>query len=65
MSTMTHGGVIPGTSAEFTKLETEPYGLNWLATFAAEQGKSITIPQWGLGPGDSNNGAPVFEVGRT
>ncbi len=57
-------GSYPGTSAEFTKLETEPYGLNWLATFAAQQGKSITIPQWGLGPGDSNNGAPVSKPGE-
>ncbi len=30
-------GSYPGTSAEFTKLETEPYGLNWLAAFAAEE----------------------------
>ncbi len=56
-------GSYPGTAAEFTKIETEPYGLNWLATFAAEQGKPVTIPEWGVGPGVSNNGAPVFESG--
>jgi hypothetical protein len=27
---------------------TMPYGLNWLATFAAQQGKPMSFPEWGV-----------------
>lgn len=56
-------GSYPGAAAEFTRLETEPYGLNWLASFAAQHGKPMTLPEWGLGWGDSDNGAPVSDPG--
>jgi hypothetical protein len=56
-------GSYPGAAAEFTTLETEPYGLNWLASFAAQHGKLMTLPEWGLGWGDSDNGAPVSDPG--
>jgi hypothetical protein len=56
-------GSYPGAAAEFNTIETEPYGLNWLASFAAQQGKPMTLPEWGLGWGDSDNGAPVSDPG--
>jgi len=56
-------GSYPGAAAEFTTLVTEHYGLKWLASFAAQQGKPMTLPEWGLGSGDSNNGAPVSAPG--
>jgi hypothetical protein len=49
----------PGAAAEFTQLETENYGLDWLASFAGQEGKQITIPEWGLGEGPGNAGAPI------
>jgi Glycosyl hydrolase family 26 len=49
----------PGAAAEFTTLKTETYGLNWLASFGATQGKPITLPEWGLGSGPGNSGAPL------
>ena len=54
----------PGAAAEFNTMETENYGLNWLATFAAQQGKPITLPEWGLGWGDGNAGQPVSDPGN-
>jgi hypothetical protein len=51
----------PGAAAEFSNMETETYGLNWLATFAAAQGKPITLPEWGLGSGPGNGGAPISD----
>jgi hypothetical protein len=56
-------GSYPGVAAEFSTIETEPYGLDWLASFAAQQGKPMTLPEWGLGWGDSDNGAPVSDPG--
>jgi hypothetical protein len=49
----------PGASAEFSTIENQTYGLNWLASFAAQQGKPITLPEWGLGSGPGNGGAPI------
>jgi hypothetical protein len=53
----------PGAAAMFTTIKTEPYGLNWLASFAAQQGKPIVLPEWGLGWGASDDGAPVSHPG--
>ena len=39
-----------GISSEWNTYLTEPYGLDWLASFAAAQGKPITFPEWGLDP---------------
>jgi hypothetical protein len=49
----------PGAADEFSTIETETYGLNWLSLFAAQQGKPITFPEWGLGSGPGNGGAPL------
>jgi beta-mannanase len=47
-------GSYPGASQLFSTVLTEPYGLNWLASFASQQGKPMTLPEWGLGWGDSD-----------
>jgi hypothetical protein len=57
-------GSYPGAAAEFSTIETEPYGLDWLASFSAHQGKPMTLPEWGLGGGDSHDGAPVSDPGN-
>jgi hypothetical protein len=54
----------PGAAAEFTTLKTERYGLNWLAAFAARQGKPISLPEWGLGEGQGDAGAPITVQGQ-
>ena len=41
------------TAAFNTKLN-DAYGLNWLSSFAAQHGKQIAIPEWGV---NSNNDA--------
>jgi hypothetical protein len=46
----------PGASTEFSDLETETYGLNWLTSFAAQEGKPVEIGEWGLGEGPGNAG---------
>jgi hypothetical protein len=56
-------GSYPGAAKLFSTLLTEPYGLNWLTSFAAQQGKPMTLPEWGLGWGASDNGAPVTDPG--
>jgi hypothetical protein len=53
------GSRYSGAQAEFTNMETETYGLNWLASFAAQQGKQIVLPEWGLGWGACNAGQPI------
>ena len=60
----TNWGRYPGARAEFTSLKTQSYGLNWLATFAAQEGKRIVIPEWGLGWGSCNSGQPVNAPGN-
>ncbi len=57
-------GTYTGISSEWNTFLTEPYGLNWLASFAASQGKPITFPEWGLDPDpSSNNGGPTSQPG--
>ena len=46
----------PGASGEFSDLETETYGLNWLTSFASQQGKAVVLGEWGLGSGSGNAG---------
>jgi hypothetical protein len=46
----------PGASQEFSNLETEPGGLDWLTSFASQQGKPVALGEWGLGPGPGNAG---------
>ncbi len=49
----------PGAKAEFAHIETGPYGLNWLAAFSKQHNKPMVFPEWGLGWGQSHNGAAV------
>jgi len=49
----------PGAKAEVTQVEDGPFGLNWLAKFAAARHKAMFIPEWGLGWGTCRSGAPV------
>lgn len=53
----------PGTRAVFKQFETEAYGLNWLASFSKTHGKPMVFPEWGLGWGKSDGGAPVTGSG--
>ena len=54
----------PGVSKEFATLESESDGLTWLASFAKQHAKPITLPEWGLGSGRGNNGAPITAAGE-
>ena len=51
-------GTYPGASQEFSNLETVGNGLNWLTSFAAQQGKPAALGEWGLGNGPGNAGQP-------
>jgi hypothetical protein len=42
-------GTYPGAALEWSNLRTESYGLDWLTTFAAGQGKPVVVGEWGLG----------------
>lgn len=44
----------PGASIEFEQIETQTWGLDWLASFANLEGKPIAIPEFGLGGGASS-----------
>jgi hypothetical protein len=57
-------GTYPGIASQWNTYLTEPYGLNWLASFAASEGKPITLPEWGLGEGPSNSGGAVSDPGN-
>ncbi len=57
-------GNYPGISSQWNTYLTEPYGLNWLASFAAARGKPITLPEWGLGEGPGNDGGPISNPGN-
>jgi hypothetical protein len=57
------GRIVNDPEERWTLLKTQPYGLDWLAKFAAEHKKRITIPEWGVithadGRGGGDN--PVF-----
>jgi hypothetical protein len=50
----------PGARAEFRHMETQKYGLDWLASFAAAHHKRLVLPEWGLGWGTcSASGQPI------
>ncbi len=50
----------PGMPTEFSDMETQTDGLNWLASFASEHNKPMVFPEWGLGWGTcSADGQPV------
>jgi hypothetical protein len=54
----------PGIASQWNTYLTEPYGLDWLASFAAWAGKPITLPEWGLGEGPGNAGGVVSDPGN-
>ena len=57
-------GRYPGASLEFENIVTQPWGLTWLASFAATHKKSIDLPEVGLGWGYSSPGSgPVSGSG--
>ena len=43
-----NGATVSDAAERWNHLLTQPYGLNWLAEFAAVHGKPITLPEWGL-----------------
>ena len=45
----TEWGSYPGAVAEWHRMLTQSYGLDWLASFGAAHGKRLAIPEWGLG----------------
>ncbi|HTU39652.1 MAG TPA: glycosyl hydrolase [Acidimicrobiales bacterium] len=53
----------PGAKAEFANIQTGPYGLNWLAAFSKQHNKPMVFPEWGLGWGQSHNGAALTGSG--
>jgi len=53
----------PGARAEVQQVEAGPYGLDWLASFAAAHHKMMAFPEWGLGWGTCKHGAPVDASG--
>jgi len=53
----------PGAQAEWQHMLTQTYGLDWLASFASEHNKPVAFPEWGLGWGKGDNGAPVSNPG--
>jgi Glycosyl hydrolase family 26 len=53
-------GDYPGIRQVFANMETEAYGLNWIAAFATQHDKQLVFPEWGLGWGAcSTGGAPI------
>jgi Glycosyl hydrolase family 26 len=42
-------GHYPGPQAEWQHMVSEPYGLDWLASFGASHNKPLAFPEWGLG----------------
>jgi Glycosyl hydrolase family 26 len=61
----TEWATYPGAASEFAYMESEPNGLNWLASFSAQHGKPIAFPEWGLGWGPSSPGSGPITVANT
>jgi hypothetical protein len=50
----------PGVSQEFSNMQTQAYGLNWLNSLSQLTGKPMVFPEWGLGWGTcSAGGQPI------
>jgi hypothetical protein len=53
----------PPGPERWAKFRTQPFGLDWLASFAAAHGKPLSISEWGLALSDNGNGGgdnPLF-----
>ena len=61
----TEWATYPGASAEFAHMESQPWGLDWLASFASAHDKPISFPEWGLGWGPSAAGSGPISVAGT
>jgi hypothetical protein len=55
----------PGMPSEFSDMETQTYGLNWLATFAAQHNKAMVFPEWGLGWGTCSASGQAVSASNT
>ena len=56
--------IYPGAASEVQRVETQPWGLDWLSAFGAANDKPISIPELGLGWGSSApNGAAISAPG--
>ena len=54
----------PGATAEVQRVETQTWGLDWLAGFAAANDRPISIPEFGLGSGTAApDSGPIIEPG--
>jgi len=54
----------PGAAAEFAYMESQSYGLDWLAAFSTQHGKPMAFPEWGLGWGPSApESGPIGKAG--
>ena len=57
--------VYPGAAAEFQDILNQTWGLDWLVSFASEEGKPIAIPEFGLGwVASAGDGAPFTGSGE-
>lgn len=54
------GGTYPGSTASFNSQKSQPYGLDWVQSFAAEKGCGIMVPEYGPG---TATGAPLSQTG--
>ena len=61
----TDWGTYGGADAEFATMESEPYGLNWLATFGAAHNKPLVFPEWGLGWGTCSASGQAISAANT
>ena len=58
-------GSYPGMPSEFSDLETQSYGLDWLASFAAQHNKAMVFPEWGLGWGTCSASGQAVSASNT
>ncbi len=58
-------GSYPGMPTEFSDMETQTYGLNWLASFAAQHNKAMVFPEWGLGWGTCSASGQAVNASNT
>ncbi len=55
----------PGATVQFQKVQTLPWGLNWIAAFGAAHNKPVSLPELGLGGGPSAPGSgPITGSGQ-
>ena len=55
----------PGMPSEFSNMETQTYGLNWLSSFASQHNKAMAFPEWGLGWGTCSSDGQAVTASNT